>query len=101
MLINIVNEVMSVFYRLFDLVDLLIINCEFGGWVGLKWKLLVGSWLEKSGKQWVIFDECDNWGKVYFYFCLEDIVVGMSKVYGIGIFGILDVVLVDGMVKIQ
>lgn len=100
-LINIVNEVTSAPYRLPDLADLLITNCESGGRAGPKWKPSAGSRLEKSGKQWVTFDERDNRGKVYLYFCPEDTVVGMSKVHGIGTFGIPDVVPADGTAKTQ
>jgi len=47
----------------------------------------------------VTFDERDNRGKVYLYFCPEDTVVGLKTVHGIGTFGVPDEVPADGAAK--
>ncbi|WP_083893483.1 T6SS effector phospholipase Tle3 domain-containing protein [Herbaspirillum sp. B65] len=95
-LIDIVNEVTSHRHNTPQLADLLIDHCNSGGRTGAKWSEATGQRLDKSGKKWITFDERDNRGKVYLYFCPEDTVVGLKDVRGIGTFGVPDVVPQDG-----
>jgi len=95
-LINIVNAVTADAYDINDLADLMIDHCNSRGRAGAKWSQNKGQRLDKSGKQWITFDERDNRGKVYLYFCPEDTVVGLRSVRGIGTFGVPDEVPADG-----
>jgi hypothetical protein len=95
-LINIVNAITSDPYNIEDLAELMIDHCNSRGRAGAKWSQNKGQRLDKSGKQWITFDERDNRGKVYLYFCPEDTVVGLRSVRGIGTFGVPDEVPADG-----
>ncbi|QJQ00412.1 T6SS effector phospholipase Tle3 domain-containing protein [Herbaspirillum rubrisubalbicans] len=102
-LIDIVNEVTSHPHDTPTLADLLIEHCN-NGRTGPKWRKKEGQKehqqegqrLDKSGKKWITFDERDNRGKVYLYFCPEDTVVGLRSVRGIGTFGVPNEVPADG-----
>ncbi|WP_075255773.1 T6SS effector phospholipase Tle3 domain-containing protein [Herbaspirillum camelliae] len=96
-LINIVNAVTADPYDINDLAELMINHCNSRGRAGAKWSKTNGQRLDKSGKQWITFDERDNRGKVYLYFCPEDTVVGLRSVRGIGTFGVPDEVPADGV----
>ncbi|AMO96167.1 hypothetical protein CFter6_3534 [Collimonas fungivorans] len=98
-LIDIVNEVTKKPYTIPDLADMMINHDKHGGRAGTDWSKTQGKRLDKSGKNWVTFDERDNRGKVYLYFCPEDTVVGLKTVHGIGTFGVPDVVPADGAAK--
>ncbi|MDR9850782.1 DUF3274 domain-containing protein [Herbaspirillum huttiense F1] len=98
-LINIVNAVTEQPYKIPDLAQMLIDHDKHGGRAGVNWSEKQGKRLDKSGKNWVTFDERDNRGKVYLYFCPEDTVVGLSSVRGIGTFGVPDEVPADGEAK--
>jgi pimeloyl-ACP methyl ester carboxylesterase len=95
-LIDIVNEVTQKPYTVPDLADMLIEHDRHGGRAGPGWTKTQGKRLDKSGKNWITFDERDNRGKVYLYFCPEDTVVGLKSVHGIGTFGVPDEVPADG-----
>ncbi|WP_063532744.1 DUF3274 domain-containing protein [Burkholderia sp. MSMB1589WGS] len=95
-LIDIVNVVTSEPHTVPDLADLLITAEQSSGRAGANWSKTCGKRLDKNGKNWVTFDERDNRGKVYLYFCPEDTVVGLKKVRGIGTFGVPDEVPADG-----
>lgn len=95
-LIDIVNAVTSHPYDIKDLAELVIDHCNNGGRTGSKWSQSKGQRLDKTGKQWITFDERDNRGKVYLYFCPEDTVVGLRSVRGIGTFGVPNEVPADG-----
>jgi len=96
-LINIVNAVTEQPYKIPDLAQMLIDHDKHGGRAGVNWSATQGKRLDKSGKNWVTFDERDNRGKVYLYFCPEDTVVGLSTVRGIGTFGVPDEVPADAI----
>ncbi|KWE40996.1 DUF3274 domain-containing protein [Burkholderia territorii] len=95
-LIDIVNEVTNKPHTVPDLADLLITAERSGGRTGANWSKTCGKRLDRTGKNWITFDERDNRGKVYLYFCPEDTVVGLKKVHGIGTFGVPDEVPADG-----
>ncbi|WP_206955412.1 T6SS effector phospholipase Tle3 domain-containing protein [Trinickia acidisoli] len=95
-LIDIVNEVTREPYSIPQLADLLIGQEKHGGWAGAGWTPTQGKRLDVSGKNWITFDERDNRGKVYLYFCPEDTVVGLKSMHGIGTFGVPDEVPADG-----
>ncbi|AOJ73386.1 MULTISPECIES: DUF3274 domain-containing protein [Burkholderia] len=95
-LVDIVNAVTSEPHTLPDLADLMIDSVCSGGRAGRNWSQTQGKRLDKRGKNWITFDERDNRGKVYLYFCPEDTVVGLDKVRGIGTFGVPDDVPADG-----
>lgn len=98
-LIDIVNEVTKKPYTIPDLADMMINHDKHGGRAGTDWSKTQGKRLDKSGKNWVTFDERDNRGKVYLYFCPEDTVVGLKTIHGIGTFGVPDEVPADGAAK--
>lgn len=88
-LVDIVNEVTKEPYSIPKLAELMF-DCErHGGRAGAGWTEANGKRKDKHGN-WVTFDERDNRGKVYLYFCPEDTVVGLDKVQGIGTFGVPD-----------
>jgi len=89
-LIDIVNAVTEKPYDIPSLAELLIGHEKSGGRTGKDWTPTHGKRLDRGGKQWITFDERDNRGKVYLYFCPEDTVVGLKKVRGIGTFGVPD-----------
>lgn len=94
-LVDIVNEVTREPHALPKLTDLMF-DCESGGGrAGKKWTPSQGSRKDKQG-DWITFDERDNRGKVYLYFCPEDTVVGLDGVQGIGTFGVPDKLLLKG-----
>ena len=95
-LIDIVNAVTENPYDIPSLAELLVGHEKYGGRTGQGWTPTQGKRLDRSGKNWVTFDERDNRGKVYLYFCPEDTVVGLKKVRGIGTFGVPDEVPADG-----
>jgi Protein of unknown function (DUF3274) len=95
-LIDIVNAVTEKPYDIPSLAELLIDHEKSGGRTGKHWTPTHGKRLDRSGKNWITFDERDNRGKVYLYFCPEDTVVGLKKVRGIGTFGVPDEVPADG-----
>ncbi|HEF4732132.1 DUF3274 domain-containing protein [Burkholderia multivorans] len=95
-LVDIVNEVTSKPHTVPDLADLLITAERSSGRTGANWSKTSGKRLDRTGKSWITFDERDNRGKVYLYFCPEDTVVGLKKVHGIGTFGVPDEVPADG-----
>lgn len=95
-LIDLVNAVTEKPYDIPSLADLLIGHEKCGGRTGHGWTPTQGKRLDRSGKNWITFDERDNRGKVYLYFCPEDTVVGLKKVRGIGTFGVPDEVPADG-----
>lgn len=95
-LVDIVNEVTSQPYSVPQLADLLIGSEKHAGRAGAGWTPQQGKRRDASGKNWITFDERDNRGKVYLYFCPEDTVVGLKKVRGIGTFGVPDEVPADG-----
>jgi hypothetical protein len=94
-LIDIVNAVTEDPYEIPDLAQMLI----DGERAGASCRNKQSKRLDKSGKNWVTFDERDNRGKVYLYFCPEDTVVGLSSVRGMGTFGVPDKVPADGIAK--
>jgi hypothetical protein len=94
-LIDIVNAVTEKPYDIPSLAELLIGHEKSGGRTGKDWTPTHGKRLDRGGKQWITFDERDNRGKVYLYFCPEDTVVGLKKVRGIGTFGVPDEVPAD------
>lgn len=91
-LVDIVNAVTSKPYDLPALADLLITQDKHGGRTGSGWTPAQGKRLDKNGKDWITFDERDNRGKVYLYFCPEDTTVALSSIRGIGTFGVPDTV---------
>lgn len=95
-LVDIVNAVTQEPHTIPDLAELMISHEKHGGRTGADWTKTQGKRLDESGKRWVTFDERDNRGKVYLYFCPEDTVVGLKKVRGIGTFGVPDAVPADG-----
>ncbi|GLU33350.1 DUF3274 domain-containing protein [Trinickia caryophylli] len=95
-LIDIVNAVTSEPYSVPALADMLIGQEKHGGRAGAGWSPTQGKRRDRNGKDWITFDERDNRGKVYLYFCPEDTVVGLKKVHGIGTFGVPDEVPADG-----
>lgn len=99
-LIDIVNEVTKSPYAIPDLAELMISHDKHGGRTGPYWSKSRGKRLDQGGKNWVSFDERDNRGKVYLYFCPEDTVVGLGSVRGIGTFGVPDEVPADGAAKV-
>lgn len=95
-LIDIVNAVTEKPYDIPSLAELLIGHEKSGGRTGNDWTPTQGKRLNRDGKHWITFDERDNRGKVYLYFCPEDTVVGLKKVRGMGTFGVPDEVPADG-----
>lgn len=95
-LVDIVNAVTEAPYTVPQLAEMLISHGKHGGRAGSGWTPEQGKRLDESGKNWVTFDERDNRGKVYLYFCPEDTVVGLADVHGIGTFGVPDEVPADG-----
>lgn len=91
-LVDIVNEITKVPYTIPELAELLIDHEKHGGRSGAGWSPKQGKRLDKDGKDWITFDERDNRGKVYLYFCPEDTVVGLKDIRGIGTFGVPDTV---------
>lgn len=88
-LVDIVNEVTKAPYTVPALAELMF-DCErSGGRAGTKWTPTKGKRKDKHG-DWITFDERDNRGKVYLYFCPEDTVVGLDSVQGIGTYGVPD-----------
>lgn len=61
----------------------------YGGRTGPRWSPEQGERLGADGKT-VVFPERDNRGKVYLYFCPDDTTVAISKVQGIGTYGVPD-----------
>lgn len=98
-LIDIVNEVTKKPYSIPDLTEMMVNHDKHGGRAGPDWAKTQGKRLDKSGKNWITFDERDNRGKVYLYFCPEDTTVGLKSVRGIGTFGVPDEVPADGAAK--
>ncbi|WP_124095176.1 DUF3274 domain-containing protein [Burkholderia gladioli] len=95
-MIDITNAVTSQPHTIPDLAELMINADKSHGRAGKDWSKANGKRLDKGGKNWITFDERDNRGKVYLYFCPEDTVVGLKKVQGIGTFGVPDQVPADG-----
>ncbi|AYB53384.2 DUF3274 domain-containing protein [Ralstonia solanacearum] len=91
-LVDIVNEVTKAPYTIPELAELLVGHEKYGGRTGSGWTPKQGKRRDKSGKNWITFDERDNRGKVYLYFCPEDTVVGLKDMRGIGTFGVPDTV---------
>ncbi|OAI62514.1 membrane protein [Ralstonia solanacearum] len=91
-LVDIVNEVTKAPYTIPELAELLVGHEKYGGRTGSGWTPKQGKRRDKSGKNWITFDERDNRGKVYLYFCPEDTVVGLQDIRGIGTFGVPDTV---------
>ncbi|MDO3509513.1 T6SS effector phospholipase Tle3 domain-containing protein [Ralstonia pseudosolanacearum] len=91
-LVDIVNEITKAPYTIPELAEMLVDHEKHGGRSGAGWSPKQGKRLDKSGKNWITFDERDNRGKVYLYFCPEDTVVGLKDVRGIGTFGVPDTV---------
>ena len=88
-LVDIVNEVTKAPYTVPELAELMF-DCErSGGRAGSKWTPTQGTRKDKQGN-WITFDERDNRGKVYLYFCPEDTVVGLNSIQGIGTYGMPD-----------
>ena len=88
-LVDIVNEVTQTPHTIPALAELMI-DCErYGGRTGAKWTSTQGKRKDKQGN-WISFEERDNRGKVYLYFCPEDTVVALDGVQGIGTFGVPD-----------
>ena len=94
-LVDIVNEVTKQPYSVPQLAELLIAHERHGGRAGKGWTPTKGTRKEKTGKNWITFDERDNRGKVYLYFCPEDTVVALSNIRGIGTYGVPDYVHTD------
>ncbi|MGG1949290.1 DUF3274 domain-containing protein [Trinickia sp. NRRL B-1857] len=87
--VDIVNEVTNTPYATPHLAELLF-DCErHGGRAGPGWTGTQGKRKDKHGN-WVTFDERDNRGKVYLYFCPEDTTVGLDSIQGIGTYGMPD-----------
>ncbi|WP_323120998.1 DUF3274 domain-containing protein [Burkholderia alba] len=97
-LVDIVNVVTQEPYTIPDLAEMLTSHEKHGGRAGAGWTKTQGKRLDESGKHWITFDERDNRGKVYLYFCPEDTVVGLADIHGIGTFGVPDEVPADGAV---
>ncbi|MFD1555867.1 DUF3274 domain-containing protein [Paraburkholderia silviterrae] len=90
-LVNIVSEVTRSPHQLPPLKDLCVDSANHGGRAGHKWSPTKGSRLDQNGKP-VSFDERDNRGRVYLYFCPSDSTVDLPIVQGIGTHGIADTV---------
>ncbi|WP_434113498.1 T6SS effector phospholipase Tle3 domain-containing protein [Paraburkholderia caffeinilytica] len=89
-LMDIVHEVTQSPYPI-PLLDHLTVSHEWQrGRAGHDWTPEHGKRRDKDGKTWISFDERDNRGKVYLYFCPEDTATGMRDIRGIGTFGIPD-----------
>jgi hypothetical protein len=99
-LVDIVNEVTKKPFTIPALADLMITSERSGGRAGADWTPAQGKRKDKKGN-WITFDERDNRGKVYLYFCPEDTVVGLDSVQGIGTFGVPDKLLLSGHEKID
>lgn len=95
-LIDIVNEVTREPYSIPALADLLTGSGKSAGRTGPGWTPTQGKRRDAGGTNWITFDERDNRGKVYLYFCPEDTVVGLKSMRGIGTFGVPDEVPADG-----
>ncbi len=94
-LVDIVNEVTKAPYTIPKLAELLF-DCEgHAGRAGTGWTETKGKRKDKHGN-WITFDERDNRGKVYLYFCPEDTVVGLDRIQGIGAYGMPDEVHLKG-----
>lgn len=87
--VDIVNEVTKQPYDVPALAELLIEHDRHGGRTGANWTPTKGKREGKKG-DWITFDERDNRGKVYLYFCPEDTVVALTNIRGIGTFGVPD-----------
>ena len=87
--VDIVNEVTKEPYTIPKLADLMFDSERHGGRAGAGWTETHGKRKDKHGN-WITFDERDNRGKVYLYFCPEDTVVGLSSIQGIGTYGMPD-----------
>jgi pimeloyl-ACP methyl ester carboxylesterase len=87
--VDIVNEVTTQPYDVPKLAELLIHHDRHGGRTGANWTTTKAKRKDKRGN-WVTFDERDNRGKVYLYFCPEDTVVALTNIRGIGTFGMPD-----------
>lgn len=88
-MVNIVSECTRTPYRLPDLSELVCTNGKSGGRAGHDWSPKAGKRLNLNQKP-ITFDERDNRGRVYLYFCPSDGTVGLPNVLGIGKFGIPD-----------
>ncbi|OWY30063.1 effector protein Tle3 domain-containing protein [Herbaspirillum robiniae] len=94
-LVDIVNAVTQHPYRIPELAELLVTHERHGGRAGKRWRVDGGQRPAQDGREWIRFVERDNRGKVYLYFCPEDVVVSMRDVQGIGTFGVPDEVADD------
>lgn len=88
-LVNVVTECTRTPYKLPDLSDLVYTSPKSGGRAGHDWTPKAGKRQDLHGKP-ITFDERDNRGRVYLYFCPQDTTVGLITVRGIGKFGIPD-----------
>jgi pimeloyl-ACP methyl ester carboxylesterase len=86
-LVNVVTAVTKTPYKLPVLKDLEFSSGKSGGRAGHDWTATSGKRLDMKGKP-ITFDERDNRGRVYLYFCPSDSTVGLPNVLGIGKFGI-------------
>lgn len=91
-LVDIVNAVTRQPYSIPALASLLIGQETHHGRTGSNWTPDVGKRRGKDGKDWITFDERDNRGKVYLYFCPEDTTVALKRIQGIGTFGVPDTI---------
>ncbi|GAB2870818.1 DUF3274 domain-containing protein [Paraburkholderia jirisanensis] len=88
-LVNIVTECTKTPYQVPALSELVYTNPKSGGRAGHNWTAKAGKRQDLHGKP-ITFDERDNRGRVYLYFCPSDTTVGLITVRGIGKFGIPD-----------
>ena len=91
-LVDIVNAVTAKPHSVPVLAELMLSSERSCGRSGPHWSDRQGKRPDKSGPDWITFDERDNRGKVYLYFCPEDTITGMKQVRGIGTFGVPDTV---------
>jgi hypothetical protein len=89
--VDIVNEVTKQPHTIPQLAELLCGHDLHGGRTGANWTPTQGKRKDKNGN-WITFDERDNRGKVYLYFCPEDTVVALDNIQGIGTFGMPDTI---------
>jgi hypothetical protein len=88
-MLNIVTACTQTPHKLPDLKDLEFSSGKSGGRAGHDWNTKTGKRLDLSGKP-ITFDERDNRGRVYLYFCNADSTVKLPNVLGIGRYGIPD-----------
>ncbi|QBQ99106.1 effector protein Tle3 domain-containing protein [Paraburkholderia pallida] len=94
-LINIVKAVTENPHTSPELTDLVYLNERHAGRAGKGWTPGKATRIDSVDQSTHVFEERDNRGKVYLYFCPEDTTVAIPNIQGIGTYGVPDTVSED------